>query len=63
MSGGRGRGRESSSRLPTEPGAGLSTRPDLTTHEIMTCANTKSWVLNRLGHLGAPASSILKDKP
>ena len=41
------------SRLPTismEPDAGLN----LTNHEIMTRAETKSWMVNQLGHPGAP---------
>ena len=33
-----------------EPNAGL----ELTNHEIMTCVETKGWMLNRLSHAGAP---------
>ena len=55
---GRGRGRErgrerSPVRLHTvspEPNMAL----DLTNHEIMTWAETKNWMLNRLSHPGVP---------
>ena len=40
--GGRGRGRESPSRLPTQ-----RSPTQATTQEIVTSADTKSWTLNR----------------
>ena len=54
------RGRQ---RIPSRLCA-ISTKPDvglqLTSHEIMTQAETKSWTLNLLGYIGTPASFLLK---
>ena len=57
----RGRVRESpADSLPSrEPTSGL--RP--TTHEIMTWAKTKSWILNLPGHPGAPIVGSYKVLP
>ena len=62
----RGRGKERGrEKIPgrlhavsTEPNVGL----DLTNHEIMTRAETKSHMLNQLSHLGAPVRCVL-DNP
>ena len=42
--------------LSAEPDVGL----EPTNHEIMTWAETKSWMLNQLSHPGAPEEVFLK---
>jgi len=45
--------------LPSvEPNPG----PDPTTHEIMTAAKTKSWMLNQLSHQAPPSLHFLSVK-